>query len=453
MNYLIFQEKIDSINMKYLRRMVQILNESEQRIIVASPGNGLHFWLENFSNAVCINIFGTLQAIPQNTPIIKIDIRDLDWPENSEFIYQGSSVMVMVKEEKYAEIKYANHAIVERIIYFKNNKETSEIEIDVRGFIRSRTVYDEKMMKYYFDYDGSEIFFENLKTREVVVKKSIADKNELKNSYVSLNELSRELLQRYLSQQLKPYDNVYISSMDSNIEEDVINIDENINIIDIISSRKVINVERNDTIYTKRITRMAELGLCTPKEVQKYSIIEFLPEGLDLSLGNSKKYSKTKIVVYIDENTSLSDVIIAPETFEDLDDSVEVIVYTLNANNTQVFDKDVDRIEIKRFDAVEFASDLKNARVFITFGSSQRVDFYNIQAMIFGIPMISDRNQKYLQVDINEKIFENVKQFTNALGDYLKNIELWNEVSMNNLKWVNDFEDEMVKEKIKMKLK
>ncbi|MGN0241651.1 MAG: accessory Sec system protein Asp1, partial [Candidatus Weimeria sp.] len=81
---------------------------------------------------------------------------DLSWPDDIEFIYSPFAVIVKRKNEKYAQIEFAEDGNMFRVDQYKNGRIYCRNNYDDRGFMSSQIVFQNgrEYREQYFDEDG-----------------------------------------------------------------------------------------------------------------------------------------------------------------------------------------------------------------------------------------------------------------------------------------------------------
>ena len=117
------------------------------------------------------SVFDAIQNI-ENEEMHPLQLKDLTWDEDCDFIYTPFVVVVKQQGELYAHIEYGSEGFISYITYFKDNQVDFICYFDDRGFLSSLVEYRDQRpaTRYYYNAKGQWQLRENLQGEEPIVK-------------------------------------------------------------------------------------------------------------------------------------------------------------------------------------------------------------------------------------------------------------------------------------------
>lgn len=208
-NNLSFDDTVNQI------KMFQSAGEDVELIVPNYITNLQHFLHQQDLSGV--NLWRAFDDI-QNTQHVGrrvLNFEDLQWPKEAEFIYTPFYILVLVDNQKYAQINFGETAYLSEITYFKAGVISHNLRFDSRGFVSSLTYYQggEKSITEYFDRSGVWQIRHDEHTQSVTVNPDIQSRF-LRSHYDSLQELVSERLTQYFGQRKQIQQGILIMAAD-----------------------------------------------------------------------------------------------------------------------------------------------------------------------------------------------------------------------------------------------
>lgn len=147
------------------------------------------------------SVFDAIQDI-EKEEMYPLQLKDLAWDEDCDFIYTPFLVVVKQKGCLYAHIEYGSEGFISYITYFKNEQVDFICYFDDRGFLSSIEEYQEErpVNRYYYNAKGQWQIKESLEgaTPAVEVNPEAAHRFE-KQSYENIDQVIWEFLNKFLN--------------------------------------------------------------------------------------------------------------------------------------------------------------------------------------------------------------------------------------------------------------
>lgn len=127
-----------------------------QIMLISFAPNFRHFLhRQGVYHAPYWSCFDAIQGIRRKKARV-FSFRNLDWPENIEFIYSPFVVIALLKKEKYAQIEFGEDGNLIQIDLFKNGMIYRRNIYDDRGFVSSTVILhkDELLYQEYLSENG-----------------------------------------------------------------------------------------------------------------------------------------------------------------------------------------------------------------------------------------------------------------------------------------------------------
>lgn len=160
------------------------------------------------------SVFDAIQNI-ENEEMHPLQLKDLTWDEDCDFIYTPFVVVVKQQGELYAHIEYGSEGFISYITYFKDNQVDFICYFDDRGFLSSLVEYEDQRpaTRYYYNAKGQWQLRENLQGEEPIVKINPAVSYRFgKLVYDSIDEVIWEFLATFLNQDYEVGDSFVLAA-------------------------------------------------------------------------------------------------------------------------------------------------------------------------------------------------------------------------------------------------
>lgn len=161
------------------------------------------------------SVFDQLQGF-EELQQVKLRLEDLPFPKPVSLFYEPWAVLVYQQGKLIGKVLIGDGAQIYEVQYFSDMEHTQSDIYDDRGHVSSRKFYasGEEIYTAYLDREGEEIFVCDAKTKACRV--NVRNSRGLKSSYYeSLDQLSWELLDTYLSQ--NEAEKIIVSLTDQNL--------------------------------------------------------------------------------------------------------------------------------------------------------------------------------------------------------------------------------------------
>lgn len=454
----------------------------------------------------------------QNTVDIRkklLTIRDIIWPENSEFIYTPFRINVLVESNLHAQVVFGIGGQIFKVIYYEQG-EIIKIDIfDDRGFLSSAVYYD-KGYQEFFDLNGVWQFrMIERDGQTCVVMNPTQSKRFGKLEYQNINELRSEILTQYFEKRNISKDDVLIVAADGEQEEELFKLPvkpnktilsffesraayENSNnligeiamadliIVDTpqkaIKMKKIITERNGQTPFTQHL--LSKINHVTPydtrfklgtsqqyKELVVFTIIDIhssdMLKILDQVLGYMLMHDNVRIVIGHDRESGERIVLHTKEWFvkyfgvED-----QNIIWESNGvqgeneidNNDEMNPvisdvvKYYNKVLFQPLDQEEQIISLFDTVRLIIDASDDPNIFTQIAGISAGIPQINASKTSYVEHLKNGYVVENIMDIESAMNFYLDGLKNWNEALIYSVRKIQDYNSGSIVDKWKLLL-
>lgn len=139
-----------------------------------------------------------------------LQVRDLDWDEDCDFIYTSFAMVVERHGERYAEIELGIEGFLRQVRYFKNGQIDRELLFDDRGFVSSILYFEQGKAhhRHYLNLDGDWQVCEYLSNRLVEVNPRFSRRFK-ETYYPSMADVIWEFIGDFLHDHLQS-DDVFV---------------------------------------------------------------------------------------------------------------------------------------------------------------------------------------------------------------------------------------------------
>ncbi|HHU6751659.1 TPA: accessory Sec system protein Asp1 [Staphylococcus pseudintermedius] len=413
------------------------------------------------------SLFDHIQGFKHQTPQ-SVDYRQLNWPKETEFVHSPLMIRAITSENMYSNIHFSHEGYLLWIEIFKNEIKHQQYIFDDRGFLSSCTLADEAghwQTKYYMTADGDWIMKEDIFTNEVTIHPKYAHRfNQI--SYENMSFIIEEYFNKYVQQQLQPYDVVIVAS----------DLRHNSLIVQNLKDQKVCF-----SVFQKRDTWCSEEGMKSMADGDYWlvdtlenechlthflnqhqldnQLMRITPFDVQMTPNMSSQIYETYIGVWIDGlNKEVLHQITTQLIHEiEREPLTRVILLTRFEKNQvpfwmhqevsriqQHFDDDAQQFELNQdiakyhtdepivyaaLKSVPFENDIVEAistlRLIIDLGEEPDV-FLQICCMGAGLPQINFRQTDYVRHERNGYIISNIESLPEAIHFYLAYLKNWN---------------------------
>ena len=425
------------------------------------------------------SLFDEIQGFHHHTPH-PIDYRELQWPEETEFIYTPYLIRCVTSTTTYSNIYFNQYGYMIWIESFKDKVRQHRYIFDDRGFLSSVLNFDKSGQPYsqqYMTIDGDSIFTLDLKKGSVKVSKKYYHRfNQQK--YDSMELLLQEQMKKYVTAMIDEQDDVIIAADErhnmflSHILEDTplcFSIFKNRNCP--LTPSKLASIERGKYWLVDMLENEASLKMYKDKQQLDTHIMRITPFDAQVLPNKSSQFYETfigfwidgldeatlqnafsRICKYVEQNENMRLVLLTeveePKIPSWLKDEITSVNDRYNersedANGIQVLqDDEVERVEIIKLKHVPFESELIEAistlRVVIDLNKEPDL-FLQISSMSAGIPQINMRETDYVKDKINGIVIDNLNEVVAALDYYISHLKNWNYSFAYSIKLVETY--------------
>ena len=418
------------------------------------------------------NAFDRLQSISADTPCI-FSYRDLNWPENIEWMYTPFLIAGYVDGELYAEVEFGQHGNLLMINLFSKGRKTKTLYIDDRGFMSSimKWIGTEPDEQYFYNRRGQLQFTLKYPEKSVVVERT-SEYRTKRIKYSSIEELLKEVLEDKMAQVDRKKDVVHIAA-DERHNQMVMKAAKGCTVVLSFYGERY-NIENKELLEkdTKGaaliITDTEKLASRIKEQVNVGSrIMDISPFDTRLSLGKSQQIRELKVFFPQDgmvEPIRSRGIMQMLALLQD-DERIKLIVSTKDTSHTgirklkeemkekaaslkgttiYVYD-DADKVVPGENEAEEKAekrepqiyiqpytnesdvmSILKDIRLIVDIRDNPD-QYIQIAGISVGIPQINYLTTRYIEDQKNGYMIHNIAHLKEAMSYYLKGLAHWNE--------------------------
>lgn len=418
------------------------------------------------------NIFDRLQSISGDTPC-SFSYRDLNWPENIEWVFTPFIVAGYVDGELYTEVEFGQHGNLLLINLFSEGKICETLYIDDRGFLSSIMKWNgiKPGEQLFYNRKGELQFTVKYPEKSVVVERS-SEYRTRRNNYAVIDDLIKEVLKAKMSQ--------------LNVKKDVVHIaaDERHNRMVMEAAKGCVmvmsfygdryNIENKESL--KKDTQDASLIITDTEQLasrinEKVNvgsrIMDISPFDTRLSLGKSQQIRELKVffpqdgmiepirsrgimqmLSLLQEDERIVLIVGTKDTTEaglrKLKDEMKEKAASLEGTPIYVYD-DEGQIAAGENEAQE-EDDKREPQIFIqTYTNESDVmtilkdirlivdirddpdQYIQIAGISAGIPQINYRTTRYIEDQKNGYMIHNIVHLKEAMSYYLQGLAHWNE--------------------------
>lgn len=467
-------QRIEFDDAIYQLRMFQGENKST-KIVLFSYMPHLRYFLhrQDIFESDYYSIFDTIQGIADDKEMQVLQIKDLAWPEDCEFIYTPFLVIVRRNSELYAHIEFGEEGFISFIEFFKDEQLDKVYLMDDRGFISSIVYYEDGQASYqdYLNMEGEWRVREQLANASYLVEVNPMYRSDFKqSSYETMLDLIVEKFTAYFSERVEEEKKVVIAahpiypssffSLFSDQASTILsffyerNREDDLNLM-------IPMMKSADLVLTDQSDMKRDLQNLLAESRGK--IHQLSPFDTRLQLGKSQRRKEVKIYYQINLQEPLNDYAIFkvlfyiaqhPQTelvigvynawkegIEKVEEKVaEILTEYLNREDfVKKHDKDKwaenslieNQTEEYRFaiknitNELELIQELEYIRLIIDLDSQPNL-YTQIAGISAGIPQINLISSNYVKHKENGYILSEIADLPNGLDYYLDGLKNWN---------------------------
>lgn len=429
------------------------------------------------------SVFDEIQGVGHREAQL-IQIKDLDWEDDCEFVYTPFLILVRRRGQVYAHVEFGVEGFISFIKFFKDQELDKLFIFDDRGFVSSITYYENGQAVYqdYLNPDGVWRVREHLKANHCIVEVNPAFSNDFeKLEYERMPDLIMEKLANYLLTKTIPQSRFVLAAHPLYNQALLKLIPQHHQIIlSFFHERnKNTNLENLaedlqsvDLVLTDRMDFKKSLEDHFPSQAQKIHYLA--PFDTRLLLGKSQRRRESKIFYQINLEEILNDYAIFkvlyyvakhPETelvigvynawhesVQRVENKVQELIdeyleasdflkgYLQNdqAENSLPENQVKDyRFKIKNItDELSLIRELEDTRLIVDLNDHPNL-YTQIAGISAGIPQINVVSSDYVSHMKNGYILDAISDLPTAIDYYLKGLKNWNQALIYSIEKIN----------------
>ena len=327
----------------------------------------LRYFLHRYDllEANYFSVFDAIQGIPDQ-PMRCLQVKDLSWGDDCDFIYTPFAIVVEKRGQRYAEIELGPEGYLSMIRYFRNGQILREVIYDDRGFVSSILQFQDGRASYraYMNSEGIWQLCHFLDGRGIVCNPDMKHRFK-KDYYLNLEEVIWEFFDRYLEEQVQSSD-CFVVASEQRMNRDVF---EHLP----QESKKVLTwfKERNQSDSIEDYEPYLKATQLVVSDHQKFvdQVCDYFPDQASkvrhmapydtrLSLGMSQRVKESKIFYQIDLDQLDMDAIYQVLAFVAKYPRTKVLFGCFNAQHAdfETFKKGVEDLISRSFRLDDFVS-------------------------------------------------------------------------------------------------
>lgn len=418
------------------------------------------------------SVFDAIQNI-EAEEMHPLQLKDLAWDEDCDFIYTPFVVVVKQQGELYAEIEYGSEGFISYITYFKDDQVDFICYFDDRGFLSSLVEFKDQKpaTRYYYNAKGQWQLRENLQGEEPIVKVNPALSYRFeKLAYESIDELIWEFLTKFLNQDYQVGDSFVLAAntkfQDQLLEKlpkeapKIISFFIERNQADDLQTHRQV-VEQSRMLISDRKDFLERLQETYPQFASK---MHHLPSfDTRLKLGISQRLKESKIYVQLDIQMQQDpEVLYEIMHFVSKNPLTEVVFSVFNAEGYQIeaLQEQLDSLILERLNPRDLLKDsvvsdaentleentkddyrfkiinlndemglireLEYTRLIVDLNPVANI-YTQIAGISAGIPQINRHESEYVTHLQNGYILSDLSEFSKAGHYFLDTLKNWNQ--------------------------
>ncbi len=419
------------------------------------------------------NAFDQLQGISGGTPCT-FSYRDLNWPEDIEWMYSPFIVAGYLDGELYAEVEFGQHGNLLLINLFSEGKRSETLYMDDRGFISSSIKWDGAVLseQRFYNRKGRLQFTVRYPAKSVVVEKA-ADYKPRRREYPVIDDLLREVLEAKMARIDRKKDVVHIAA-DIRHNRMVMEAAKGCTIVlsfygeryD-IENEKLLKKDTSDASLIITDTEKLASRIKEHTDIKSNRIMDISPFDTRLSLGKSQQISELKVffpqdgmmepirsrgimqmLSLLQEDERIKLIVGTKDTSDAgirrLKEEMQEKAASLKGTSIYVFEaddiavpgeNDPEEEEEKREPQIyiqpytnesDVMSILKDIRLIVDIRDNPD-QYIQIAGISVGIPQINYLTTRYIEDQKNGYMIHNIAHLKEAMSYYLVGLAHWNE--------------------------
>ncbi len=417
------------------------------------------------------SVFDEIQLIQAKEPN-PININDLNWPENTSFIYTPYVVRCIISNSEFETIHFSPIGYIVWIDHYLDNKRVYRSVYDDRGFVSQRQHYGEDEYIEYLTETGEVILTERIESNDVYVAQKFIHRFDYSH-YSSMVEVIKEYLSKYVNKEYKMiaasdinHNDILNSLMMScNLTYSIFDQRNSDNLLETIPTMEhanhwVVDLKKNES---KLKRKHRDLMRITPFNTQ--SIISLSNQLYTTHIGlNIDDLEQNRLLFIIDllfefirEHDDMKVQLMtrnSKSNFNYLNDKIdEINEYFIELEDDKEILNDEMREKKKVIEVISLPFEvdviqcIKKLRLMIDLKDEPDL-FLQICAISAGIPQINNSETDYVVQRMNGLIVEHDEQLTDALKYYLTVLKHWNVSRAFTFELVKHFSSERIIEKL-----
>lgn len=429
------------------------------------------------------SVFDEIQGI-QSKEMQVLQIKDLDWEPDCEFVYTPFLIMVRRQGQLYAHVEFGVEGFISFIKFFKDDQLEKFYIFDDRGFVSSITYYEEGQPLYqdYLQPDGDWRIREHLKPDDCRVEVNPAYLLDFdKLEYERMPDLILEKLGHYIKRNAGADSRFVLAAHPLYTQAILRLLPQQVQIIlsffhernhTVDWSALEADLKQADLVLTDRMDFKKAIQRYLPGQAQKLHYLS--PFDTRLQLGKSQRRRESKIFYQINLEEGLNDYAIFkvlhyvakhPDTeltigvynawqegIQKVETKVqEVIDEYLNqyefvknyrrseqAENALLENQEQDlRFTIKNItDELSLIQELDDTRLIIDLSEQPNL-YTQIAGISAGIPQINMVGSDYVTHLQNGYILDSISDLPTAADYYLEGLKNWNQALIYSIEKIH----------------
>ena len=471
----------------------------ERSIIIPHYSPQLRYFLhrQDLLETDYISVFDKLQGICPDIEMTPLQFEDLNWPNDTTFVYTPFQVVAFCKGEQIAKIDMGVDGNLLTITHLSRGKISYIEYLDDRGFISSAVYYKDAKPYFqeYLNTDGTWVLRELLNDDRplVIVNEEFQDLFN-KDIYEEIQEVIREKIKVLLGNLLPNQDQLVVAAHPVNLpflEETGEGIKK---VLSFYGNRQTISVSDTSLQLSFNDVKL----IITDTEKNKDAILEISPNSQSkihrvtsfdsrLRLGSSQERKESKIYFYVGEYYFLSrkvlkillEIIAKNPLFEIVFvfyNASEELLLTLRGQLNQMIEElaldavravsssiefgenEIQddlllvepeyRYQIKNFfNEDDIIKELEKTRLIIDLNEEPNL-YTQIAGISAGIPQINQKNTEYVDHLKNGYVLTKGEgELEKAMNYFLKALKPWNESLIYSIEKIKEYTGQRLIEK------
>lgn len=453
-------------------------SQEESKLVVLNYSPQLRHFLyrQKLENESYYSLFDDIQNITC-TEEKPFNIDAIDWPKGSDFIYSSFLIVVLVNNQKFAQVEFTPDGEIFFIDFFENGNRNIRYYIDDRGFISSVIVFENHQAKYqdYLNEAGVwQIREYLLPDNQTVVVNQTAEHRFKRKVYETMTELIVEKTSDYFENANSCDTAIIASSLQHN--SFLLKSCEKMNTLlsffdkryDMASEQRISDVHQATGILTDSVQHQEILSLSLSTE-QQDKVLHITPYDARFSLGKSQQIKELIIVYYDVEHEETEKIMTVFETLYEniplmrlkivVKDSYRVERYRQAAQEINerlqkderldALFEDIEEVVTSTYeieDLIEIVEGhselsivevLETARLVIDVSSSPNV-FLQIASISAGVPQINMVKTPYVSHLENGYIIKDSNEIVDAIKYYFVGLANWNKALVHSVRLIQE---------------